>query len=79
MLIDQICVSVENGELEEDKIRYCIEHIKQCAGNKQLKSLTFYMGENFVDLRYSFYDFPLERIRRMDAFILCPTKCCVVS
>lgn len=68
MIIDHICVTIENGSLDNDEIHYYINQIKKLSPGKQLKSIEFYLGNGFIDMRYAFHDFPLERIRRVNTF-----------
>lgn len=65
MVIEHVHVTVENGEVEESEIKYYIHQINQHAKGKRLKKLELNVGCNYIDLRYAFHHFPLERIRRV--------------
>lgn len=68
MIVDDIHVTVEKGSLNVNEINYYIHKIKKISPDKKLKSLALYLGDGFVDMRYSFHQFPFERIRRINTF-----------
>ena len=76
MLIDQIRILVENGPLDEKEILYYIAEIKKRSRGKTLKSITFRLADDYMDLRYSFQSFPFERIRRVAAPVAYAPKRC---
>ena len=67
MLIGQIRVTVENGQLDERDIQYYILEIESRSRGKELKSITFRLADGYMDLRYAFKSLPFERIRRVSA------------
>lgn len=75
MDIEQVHVTVENGEMGKNEIKNYIHQIHQNAKGKRLKKLELTVGYNYVDLRYAFHGFPLERIRRVDSAFSESNKC----
>ena len=64
MTIDNVSVFIENGPLSANEAAYYIKLINQHTHHK-LKSVTFRITPDYMDLRYSFEDIPFERIRRV--------------
>ncbi len=65
MLFDGVKVFVQNGKLDNADIEYYIEKIKRTSKGKMLQRLSIILGEEYVDLRYTFKNYPFERIWRI--------------
>ena len=64
MFIDGIGVVVENGQLSPEEVQFYIQKIERHS-QKNLQNITFVVGDGYMDLRYTFRNFPFERIRRI--------------
>lgn len=65
MFYEGIKVYMQNGRLDEVEIAYYIEKIKKMYKRKELKRISFILGEDYIDLRYIFKACPFERIWRI--------------
>lgn len=65
MFYDGIKVYMQNGRLDEVEIAYYIRKIKKMYKRKELKRISFILGEDYIDLRYIFKAYPFERIWRI--------------
>lgn len=77
MLIDNVHVTIEDGQLEKSEIQYYIGKIKKHSKGKELKSIDFKLTDDYVDLRYAFHSIPFERIRRVNITIFNSNRCVV--
>lgn len=66
MTVDHMNVIVENGEMNEVEVKSYITYIRKLNRGKTIKSLELIIGENCVDLKYTFAEFPFQRIRRLE-------------
>ena len=64
MKIDGILIIMDNGQLSPEELRYYIAKVRQKT-KKRVKKIIFSLSEHYMDVRYAFYDFPLERICRV--------------
>ncbi len=65
MFIGNVRVVIENGTFSAEEAEYYIKKIQRHSKHLVLKAVTFRLGFNFLDLRYSFQDIPFERLRRI--------------
>lgn len=65
MFYEGIKVYMQNGRLDEVEIGYYISKIKKMYKRKELKRISFILGEDYIDLRYIFKAYPFERIWRI--------------
>lgn len=65
MIIDNVNVIIENGEMEEAEIKSYIKCITRKNKGKVLKNLELKIGGNYVDMKYSYHSIPFQRIRRI--------------
>jgi len=65
MFIDDVRVIVEKGPLSAEDAKYYIDRIRRST-KLTLKKVAFRRGDAYLDIRYSFEENPLERIRRVD-------------
>ena len=65
MLIDGVKVFVQNGKLDDDDVAYYIDKINRLAKGKKLQRISFIIGDEYIDLRYTFKGYPFERIWRI--------------
>lgn len=65
MFYDGIRVYMQNGKLDDVEIAYYIDKLKKIYKSKELKRISFILGENYIDLRYIFKAYPFERIWRV--------------
>lgn len=54
-----------NGKLDDVEIAYYINKLRRISKGKELKRVTFILGDEYVDLRYLFKNYPFERIWRI--------------
>ena len=62
MVYEGITVYMQNGKLDDVEIAYYINKLKRVSKGKELKRVTFILGDEYVDLRYLFKNYPFERI-----------------
>ncbi|MFA6851011.1 MAG: ferredoxin [Selenomonadaceae bacterium] len=65
MLVDNVRVIIENGELSEEEVQYYINKIKRHSKRHVLRQITFFLADDYMDIRYAFNLIPFERIRRI--------------
>ncbi len=65
MLFDGVKVFVQNGKLDDVDVAYYINKIKRISNGKDLQRLSLVLGDDYIDLRYRFKNYPFERIWRM--------------
>ena len=58
-------VSMQNGKLDDVEIAYYVNKIKKMSKGKELRKISFIIGNGYMDLRYAFKNYPLERIWRV--------------
>lgn len=68
--INNVVVSVNNGEMEDKEIVAYIEYLEKKFPDETLKSLTITIDGDEVDLDYSFYPLGFERIRRITGYLV---------
>lgn len=66
MVVDGICVIVENAPMSQEEISYYIDHLRTVYRNLRLRQLTLHRGDGYVNLRCSFEGNPLQRIWRFE-------------
>lgn len=65
MLVDHIRVVIENGTFSAEDAAFYIQELKKSLKNLTLKKVSMSRTDAYLDLRYSFNEIPLERIRRI--------------
>ena len=65
MLVDHIRVVIENGTFSAEDAAFYIREPKKSLKNLTLKKVSMSRTDAYLDLRYSFNEIPLERIRRI--------------
>ena len=65
MLFNGVKVFVQNGKLDDVDVAYYINKIQRTSKGKDLQRLSLVMGDDYVDLRYRFKNYPFERIWRL--------------
>jgi hypothetical protein len=65
MLVDHIRVVIENGTFSAEDAAFYIRELKKSLKNLTLKKVSMSRTDAYLDLRYSFNEIPLERIRRI--------------
>lgn len=65
MLVDHIRVVIENGTFSAEDAAFYIRELQKSMKNLTLKKVTMSRTDDYLDLRYSFNENPLERIRRI--------------
>lgn len=60
-----INVSMQNGKLDDVEIAYYVNKIKKMSKGKELRKISFIIGNGYMDLRYAFKNYPFERIWRV--------------
>ena len=65
MFINEVRVVIEKGPFSAKEAEYYIKKIQQHSRKHILKTITFKLAENHLDLRYSFKDIPFHRLRRI--------------
>ena len=65
MVYERITVYMQNGKLDDVEIAYYINKLRRISKGKELKRVTFILGDEYVDLRYLFKNYPFERIWRI--------------
>lgn len=65
MLVDHIRVVIENGTFSAADAAFYIQELKKSLKNLTLKKVSMSRTDAYLDLRYSFNEIPLERIRRI--------------
>lgn len=65
MLIDNVMVTIENGPFTAEDAQSYINQIRKSKPKYTLKKIAFSRHEDYLDIRYSFHENPLERIRRI--------------
>jgi hypothetical protein len=65
MLVGNVRVIIENGELPKEEVQYYINKIERQSRRHVLKKITFSLADDYMDIRYGFELIPFERIRRI--------------
>lgn len=66
MVYEGINVCMQNGKLDDIEIAYYINKIKKMSKSKQLRKISFIIGNGYMDIRYIFKNYPFERIWRVN-------------
>lgn len=66
MVVDGICVIVENGPMSQEEIACYIERLQRKYKKLRLNQLMLRRENGYVNLRCSFAGNPLQRILRLD-------------
>lgn len=56
---------MQNGQLNDVEVAYYINKIKNIYKKRELKRISFFLGDGYIDLKYLFKEFPFERIWRI--------------
>lgn len=67
MVVDGICVIVENGPVSQEEIACYIERLQRKYKKLRLHQLMLRRENGYVNLRCSFEGNPLQRILRLDS------------
>lgn len=65
LVYEGITVYMQNGKLDDVEIAYYINKLRRISKGKELKRVTFILGDEYIDLRYLFKNYPFERIWRI--------------
>lgn len=65
MIYDGIRVYMQNGKLDDVEIAHYINMLKDIYKKRELKRIAFSFGEDYIDLKYLFKEFPFERVWRI--------------
>ncbi len=65
MMIDNIRVTVENGTISPEAAKYYVGKLRESSKRFTLKKVNFSRSDDYLDIRYSFNEIPLQRIRRI--------------
>lgn len=69
-IIDDVEVTIENGELEIEEVKEYIQYIKDKNKEETLTQLTLTVDGEFVDMSYTLRPQPIDRIRRITGYLV---------
>ena len=63
-------ITVTGGTLNEAKINAYVEQLREQNPDKYIKTVTFTVDGEYVDMSYTYDNVPFERIRRITGYLV---------